>query len=277
MFLPLIAFIAAFTLPPVRDGVKMTVQGLFVPVARPARAIGQALNDAVISPINRFNLEGGPETLERARYENGMLRSRLSNVESQLEDLKKANAQFRRLNTNLQSRVEAATVLGGPVDQRQTLTIATPNLSKIEEKMAVVHPLGVVGRVLSVAPTGGTARVLLATDPAFRVDVRFIRFQTRPDNTIEAVPLPMPVAVLAEGTTRELTVRYLPARPTRELLRVGDAVLLDDPTFPAVTRGLRLGTIRAIDLPSTDAGYASMQIEPTADLATLSEVLVVNK
>ena len=283
-FLPVLALLCALTLGPPSGGVRATVAALFVPVSMPARAAMQGVHDRVVSPAERFNLQGGPATLDEALYENRLLQSKLTNVESQLEDLQKVFQQYRTLAAALQSKVEPATVLAGPSDARQTLTIATTGLTRVEEKMAVVHPLGVVGRISGVSPAG-TARVILATDPAFKADVRFVGL-VREGDRVESVPRPMPAAMLAEGaprekdvqgTTGQLVARYLPAKAVRQSLRVGDAVVLDDAEWPPVTRGLRLGTVAAIDLPPTDANYASVRITPVADLATLREVLVVNK
>ncbi|MDB5328013.1 MAG: hypothetical protein JWM57_3582, partial [Phycisphaerales bacterium] len=47
--------------------------------------------------------------------------------------------------------------------------------------------------------------------------------------------------------------------------------------FPLVAKGLRLGIVRKINLPTTNSGHATIELSPTADFAKLREVLVVDR
>ncbi|MBC7784638.1 MAG: hypothetical protein H7144_12440 [Burkholderiales bacterium] len=277
--LPCVALIGAFTLGPVNAAISQTVQTLFLPVAWPTRLVGAQVKEHLAPQASDDLLSpGSPRTVADLRRQNAELIVRLTNIEAQLEDLKKLSAQYATLGGDLRKMVQPATVIGGPTDQRQVLTIGTATLTRVADNAAVVHPLGFVGRVSGVAIAGGNARVLLATDPSSRVSGRFVRFVPRPDGAIDIITLDLPPP-LVEGTTRGLIARLLPARPIREKLKVADMVLLDDPQlFPIpALKGLRIGSVTKIRLPPTDAGHAEVEIAPITDFSSLREVLVVTK
>jgi cell shape-determining protein MreC len=183
------------------------------------------------------------------------------------------SAQYAKLG-DLTKLVHPAVRLSGSPTNRQTLTIGTGSLVAVKEKMAVVHPGGFVGQIYDISP-GNIARVLLITDPESRLNGHFVRY-VRNDAGGLGVQRVNTKPPLFEGNGNGLIVR-MPAGEVRNNVRVGDVAVLDDATFSPVTKGLRLGTVRKIDLPATDAGFAGIDIDPTTDLAKLPEVLVVDR
>lgn len=269
----LLATLSAFTLAPAKSGVRAAVQTLFVPVAVPVRAVGvwatnrlsPSREEDILSPDNARGIE-------EVRRQNTALVTRLGNLEAQLEDLRRLSAQYEKLG-DLRNRVRPAMNLFGSPTNRRTLVIGTADLTNVQEKQPVVHPGGFVGQIYDVATGGATARVLLVTDPESHVYAQFVRYRSDESGVrLERVDTQPP---LVEGDGRGLVVRMLPAREVRGTVAVGDVALLNDPAFPAVTKGLRLGTVRRIT--TTEAGHATIELDPTADFAKLAEVLVVEK
>jgi len=273
----LAAAISAFTLPEAKSGVREVAQGLFVPIAWPVRAIGLAISSR-LAPHEQKDLLSPDKarTADELRQQNAELLTRILNLEAQLDDLKQLSAQYQQLGTDLRKLVQPATVVAGPTGSRQTLTVGTSGLKAVREGMAVVHPLGFVGQIFAVAPGAATARVLLVTDPQSKIAARFFRFGRRADGSLVTMPVDIP-APLVEGDGDAMVVRMLPARKVRNVVKIGDVVVLDEPKLPPALKGLRIGTVTAIDLPPTDSGHATIKVEPTGDLTHLHEVLVVSK
>ena len=270
------ATLSAFTLGSAKSSMRELAQGLFVPISFPVRTIGvwatnrlsQQQDVDLLSPTN-------PRDTNEIRRQNAELITRLANLEAQLDDLRQLSAEYDRLGS-LRSLVQPARVVAGPIAPRQTLTIGITGLREIREKMPVVCPLGFLGQIYAVSLGNATARVLLATDPASHLSARFVRFIQEPNGTIgvQSIKTSPP---LVDGDGRGMVVRALPAHEVRNQLHVGDVALLDDITFPPAVKGLRLGTIRKITLPPTDAGFAVIELDPTTNVSTLTEVLVVDK
>jgi cell shape-determining protein MreC len=286
LLLPIAALLSALTLPPVRPNVRQAVATLFTPISAPTRMTGAAMRSRVVTPDNiDLGSPDRPRSLAELRQENEILRVQVANMQVKLDDLAGISAQYADMRSDLQRLVQPAAVVGGPTDQRQTLTISTTGLTNVREGMAVVTPVGYIGKIHSVSTVGGTARVLLATDPSSRLVAKFATYSKRADGTLDLVALDIPAPLVegqqrqVVGNTRRMTAGPLQAGPVRKLLKVGDAVLLDESTgsFPPAVRGLRLGTVSKIDLPPFEAGHATVTIDPVTDFSTLREVLVVNK
>jgi cell shape-determining protein MreC len=287
LMLPIVALISAFTLEQAKPAVRRGVETLFVPVAGPTRALGSAAQRR-LTPVSDTDpvSPDHPRTRLELQQENEILRVQIANLQTKLDDLVGISQQYQQLGAELQKLVQPAMVLGGPTDQRQTLTISTTGLTNLRVGMAVVSPFGYVGKIHSISATGGTAKVLLATDPSSKLVARFARYVKRPDGGLELVTLDIPPPLVegvgdkqVVGNTRYMVANLLAAGPVRKLLQQGDQVLLDEPInrMPPALRGLRLGTITKINLPPSDSGHADVAIEPVSDLPKLSEVLVVTK
>lgn len=273
-----LAALSAFTLSPAKSGVREVVQTLFVPVAAPVRAVG-------MWATNRFSPDrptdvlspGKARNIDAVLQQNAELITRVGQLEAQLEDLKGLSAEYSKLATDIRKLVHPAVVTGGPIGGRQTLTITTGSLKAVREHMAVLHPAGLVGQIYAMATGGGTARVLLITDPESRLSARFVRYVNDENGQLRKVRVNTSPPLVEGDGSGGLIVRMLPAREVRTTVRVGDVAELDDAGFPLVTKGLRLGIVRKINLPQTDSGHATIELAPTADFAKLREVLVLDR
>jgi cell shape-determining protein MreC len=276
IILPFVALLAALTLPPAAEGVRVTSQRAFAPVAYPSRVVGHALDASLRTPpaVDLYS-DDVPKTLEEARFRLEATRVHVANLQAQLADLRVLSSQYAQFDADLRKLIQPASVTAGPTDQRQTLTISTIGVASVREGSAVVSPLGVVGQVNAVGI--GSARVLLLTDPTSRVEGRFVRYVAREDGAYDAVTLAIAEKPLVEGAGEgAMIARAIPAASVREKLKVGDVVVLDDPRFAApALKGMRLGVVAKINLPPTDAGHASVELSPTVDFRSMKEAMVV--
>ncbi len=119
---------------------------------------------------------------------------------------------------------------------------------------AVIHPQGIVGRVVEVTPN--YARVLLATDFHSSIDA-FIQ-RTRA------------VGILSGQGGRPMSLKYI---RKEEDVRPGDAVVTSglDGLFP---RGLTLGTVSRVDRHGPDL-FMVIEVNPQVPFDRLEEVMVV--
>lgn len=268
IILPFLATLAALTLPEVKSTVRTTLRSLFTPVSWPARTVGLAFHKATTPADSGPLFSPDPSKLNPAA-----LLVQIQNLNAQLEDLKKLSHLYQQLGEPLRRISRIVPVTSGPVDQRQTLTLATSGLAGLRNNTPVHHPLGFVGKIDSIG--AGSARVLLITDPSSKITGRFVRYQPRADGGIDILRLDIRPPLL-EGATDRMIARAIPAGEIRSTLKIGDIVELDDDRFPIpALKGLRVGVVTRIDLPPTDAGFAQIEVKPAVDLVSLREVLVV--
>ena len=278
LFLMIVAALCAFTLPEAKSSVREAAQGIFMPVAYPIRIVGQAIGQRLAPPVEHDLLSPDKSrTADELKRQNAELVTTVLNLEAQIDDLKTKLAQYDQLRLTLRNVVTSAAVVEGSSSaNRQMLTINTAGFKAIREEMPVVCPVGFVGKVYAVSTGNITSRVLLATDPLSHVGVRLYRIVRRPDGTLVSQRVEMP-PLQVDGNLTGMVIAQLDPRAVRNVVQVGDMVLLDDGKMPAVVQGLRIGTVKSVTLPVTDALHASIAVEPVTDLASLKDVLVVNK
>jgi rod shape-determining protein MreC len=195
------------------------------------------------------------------RQEREWLRSRVRELESQVERASTVESQNARLQALLDLREgmpgqSVAARLTG-VDASGLFRTATVNKGEsdgVQKGMAVVSPAGVVGRVVSTSPNA--ARVLLLEDPSSGVDVLVQRSRAR--------------GIVEGSLSGGCQLKYV---KHREDIRVGDLVATSglDGIFP---RGVAVGTITRL---SREEGglFQTAEVEPAVDFNKLEEVMVV--
>ena len=272
-----LAALSAFTLGPARSGVRDAIGALFLPVSYPVRKLALSIGDRVSPAVEIDTLSpNAPRSAEAIRQQNTLLLGRLSMLQAELEDTRQQLAHVQTLSKPLRERVKSAAVLGGPTAARQTLTINAAG-HVLREGMPVIDPKGYVGQIYSVAVGGATARVLLSTDPASHVSVVFQRAVVGEEGKVTLAEVPFESTGMVDGTGRGLSVPQLTAKQIKTAgLAAGDVAVLVDPAF-SMLRGMRVGTVSKITLPSTYDGFVNIELAPVTDLATLRDVLVVEK
>jgi cell shape-determining protein MreC len=264
-----LAFVSAFVLPSKYTNPVRSIQGLFYPVSRPARAIGYALNQ-------RYTRQPkDTRAVEDVKSENEQLRLLVSSLTAQLEDLQRVNAD-RTLILNVQKLCTPAKVIGnGSAAQRESLSLRVGTLDGIRDGMPVLYRHGVVGRIERAGPGG--SQVQLCTDRDFGIAAQFRHYTERSDKryVYETHGQTQP---FVKGAGRgKMVITNVQLKETTDAIehpiRVGDTVVADDPDWESA-RGQWLGKVEKIE-PSRL--FAVITVAPIIDLDALDEVMVMNK
>ena len=144
----------------------------------------------------------------------------------------------------------------GPDPWSNTLVIGKGTLEGIAKDMAVITPLGLVGKVTSVADH--YAYVLLITDINFSAAVRIQ--ETRKE------------AILSGTGTRLCILKYI---PDEMLIREGEIVVTTgfDDVFP---QELIVGYVSRVSKKGSSI-FQQVEVTPSQDLTKLDEVILIKR
>jgi cell shape-determining protein MreC len=268
--LMVISFICAFVFPRQTRPAAPLLQVLFAPVARPVAALGNALR-------GRFDKKTVEDNRpdEDIREENERLRAELIYQSSQLELLKKINADRASLGSIRDLCTPVAVVGSDSSGLRQTLDVG-PIAGGAQANQAVLYGDGVAGKIVDVGIAG--ARVRLITDGRSAVTGTFCRYERGEGGELTLRKIPTTPAVLEGTGSNRMVVQNLYLTEIESAkIQVGDWVTLADPNFPEPVQGYMLGKVVSIRSLAKNALYAELQVEPQGALARLREVMVMNR
>lgn len=254
-----------------------TVVLAFIVVGLIALALGgylTPLSRLVIAPFvsaqtwlsTRFltiqNIFSSSQDLARLRQRNLELEAEVSNLQSEIIDLKQQIAETRVLSALVEfarvhpeNRYLAAAIIGrDPSPFVKYVIINRGSDGGLRSGMAVVTSQGLVGRVAAV--TAGAARVELITDPSSSVNVRL-----EPSGA---------QAVLLGSLTGELSLDLIPQTAS---VNVGDLVLTSGlgGNFPG---NMLIGQITGVRRRETDL-FQQASVQPVVDFSKLEIVLLI--
>ncbi|MGZ8465788.1 MAG: rod shape-determining protein MreC [Candidatus Binatia bacterium] len=202
------------------------------------------------------------DTLAGFRSENERLRKRLQTLEIERQRLLEAEATNRRLQQLLDFRSElpagaitASIIAASATSWFQSCVLNKGSADGVHKGMAVVTPLGVIGKVVSV--TGRTAKVLLLTDPNSGIDVLVQRTRSRG---------------IVSGSLESGTVLKYVKRS--EDVQEGDRLVTSglDNVFP---KGMLAGTVIKVRKQSRGL-FQTVEVLPAVQASLVEEVLVVS-
>lgn len=221
---------------------------------------------------------GAPRASAEVLEENERLRLQVGWLREQLDVYRRIHADRAALGDTLLPRCAAATVVGV---ERNTLQLVNATLAEIEPGDAVLHygraQVGIAGVISAAGPGGAQARLI--TDPAVRVEARFIRLHPDRgpgDAAVETIPTDPPLVEGAGGDVCHVA-RMNKQQLDASGLKPGDWAVLADPAWDAQLHGLPLGRVETIEPIPDEAGFARIVIRPAADLRALKEVMVLVK
>ena len=224
-------------------------------ILRPLQIAGQGSANWIKGFRNHY------DTLAGFRSENERLRKRLQILEIERQRLLEAEATNRHLRQLLDFRSElpsgaiTATIIASSASSWfQSCVISKGSADGVRKGMAVVTPLGVVGKVAAV--TGRTAKVLLLTDPNSGIDVLVQRTRSR--------------GIVSGSLESGTVLKYI---KRSEDVQEGDRLVTSglDSGFP---KGLLVGTV--IRVRKQNRGlFQSVEVWPAVQAARVEEVLVV--
>jgi len=232
--------------------------------------VGTAALSQVVSPIYAvvdFAQDSLRSLWERylflvgVSHENEMLRARLNELEGSRGTLVELQSESARLRALLdlgsvsELRGVAAEVVGDePSGWGQGVVVNKGSSHGIQVGMAVLHPKGIVGQVVAVAPN--FSQVLLVTDHSSGVDA--LVQESRARGVVEGIG--------ASYCELKYVSRQSP-------VRVGDSIITSgmDGVYPA---GLPIGTVSKVAV-ETGTLLQNVEVKVGVDLGRLEQVLVV--
>jgi rod shape-determining protein MreC len=252
----LLLVLAAFS----AGGRGFSGDGLFrnaaAPVSEALHSVQNAIGDFFVRVFT-------PSDLQR---ENRQLRDRLLAQEQKLalfDEVEKENARLTELlnyvQTNANMRFVTASVIGRDSNPYiDTITLNAGSRSGVSEKMAVITPDGIVGRVTEVGPNW--CRVRTMCNDKMRISVMVER--TRDEGMLGGI-------YEQDGEIRGTMLYYLPGNAD---LKVGDRIATSGigGYFP---KGLYVGTVLSVndEGKGTHDAIVSMEI----DFLHLENALIV--
>ena len=208
------------------------------------------------------NLFSSSQDLTRLRQRNLELEAEVSNLQSEIIDLKQQIAETRVLSALVEfarvhpeNRYLAAAIIGrDPSPFVKYVIINRGSDGGLRSGMPVVTSQGLAGRIAAV--TAGAARVELITDPSSSVNVRL-----EPSGA---------QAVLVGSLTGELTLDLIPQSAS---VKVGDLVLTSGlgGNFPG---NILIGQITSVRRRETDL-FQQASVQPVVDFSKLEIVLLI--
>lgn len=204
----------------------------------------------------------GYVALRGAHQEALECRTGLAEARAEVNALKEAEAENARLKAMLgyvedsvDQEIVARVVGLNPSPQFQSIRINRGEDDGVRVGMPVVTPEGAVGQV--VRAVGGSADVMLLTDPASRIGGVVQRTRVR-------------ATITGTGDGHLLNVDFVRREDdTKE----GDVIVTagSDGIFP---RGVRLGVVTHAERPSVGM-FLKATLEPSVELSKLEEVLII--
>ncbi|MGH9253695.1 MAG: rod shape-determining protein MreC [Vicinamibacterales bacterium] len=197
--------------------------------------------------------------LQEVRSENTRLREELARLrvglqqERALAQRARSLEQLLELRTNVElSTVAAAVIAGGASPDFRTVTIDKGRAEGLRPDMAVIAPVGVVGRIITPSTRASKVQLLIDRNAAAGALVERSRAH----------------GVVA-GTGGDLRMDYVSGTAD---VQVGDTVVTSgiDGIYP---KGFVIGQIESVERGS--GGFGAIVVRPAVDFSSVEAVLVV--
>jgi rod shape-determining protein MreC len=200
-------------------------------------------------------------TMSGFKSENERLRQRIQTLEVERQRLLEAEATNRKLQQLLDFRAQlpgksltASIIANSASSWFQGCILDKGSADGVQKNMAVVTPLGVVGKVVSV--TAYSAKVILLTDANSGIDVLVQRTRSR--------------GIVSGSLDSGTVLKYV---KRSEDVQVGDRLITSglDGVFP---KGLMAGTVIRVNKQNLGL-FQFIEVLPAVQSARVEEVLVV--
>lgn len=253
--IPLLLFVANSKQPAHRN----VVDRLVVLVSAPLQVAVIAVLDGIASVWNSYlALVDTAEDNERLRSQNDQLRQELSVLREQaLENDRLRLLLGMRTHVPEHAPVLARVIAVSPSPLFRSVRIDAGSGAGVAQGAAVIHPDGLVGRVVAVGL--GWADVMLLADPNLSTEVLVQRTRAR-------------ARVRGAGRDAELGL-HVEQLARSDDIEPGD-VLITSGVGGVFPKGLRVATVTAIDRGAFGL-YQHATVVPSVDFARLEEILVL--
>jgi cell shape-determining protein MreC len=265
-----LSFVSAFLIPPkYTDLGRVQIEGLFVPLSRPAYHFATWARGKVVRE---------DETDSRANStisgENMELRQEVSRLQMEVKRLEQLAAERQSLG-DLNSLCRRLNVTGTDSGNREGLILGGVMLSDVDVDQPVLYSGGLAGKIDRAGVTA--AHVRLVTDAGFTVSGRFIRF-VRGGGGIEATNVSELLPIVQGAGAGQMSITNLPMQQVKDAdIRRDDWVVLADSTWPNAVKGVRLGRVDSIAPWKRAPLFAEIRLVPEVGLLRLNDVWVMTK
>lgn len=224
-------------------------------ILRPMQVAAQATSSWLVGIQENYL------TMSGFKLENERLRKRIQTLEIERQRLLEAEATHRKLQELLDFRgqlpakaITASIIADSASSWFQGCVINKGSADGVLKDMAVVTPLGVVGKVVSTSTR--SAKVILLTDANSGVDVIVQRTRSR--------------GIVSGSLDNGLVLKYV---KRSEDVQVGDRLITSglDGVFP---KGMMVGTVTRVNKQNLGL-FQFVEVLPAVQSSRVEEVLVV--
>lgn len=237
------------------DGILHEVQGSLMSVVSPLQRVGSTVGTATsAAEVSVADITADANTLSELTEQNQQLRALVSKTEEYRQEVDRLKGLLNMKNTSAVEGVTARVIGRSAEAWNQTITLDAGSSSGVSAGMTVLGSSGVVGQVVSCAPSTCTVRLL--TDPNSGVAV-----------TIQSNRQSGVVWGSLDG------LLYLKSVDSSVPVQVGD-VLVTSGMGGSFEKGLMVGTVVKVD-ETADAASRKIYVQANSSSAPLEEALIV--
>jgi cell shape-determining protein MreC len=246
------------------------IQGVFFPIARPARAIAGSIYGRVIKPDSADTRD-----TKTIRLENQELRQELAALYREVEDMRLREGERIRMGPIREQCTVVKVVGNDGATSRDGLLLQGSTVEGLKQNQVVLFPAGIVGKIERPPGLAG-AQVRLITDRGMRVGAYFGRLNPQTRHIVSLSTSPPLVEGIGDGAMRCATMLTMEEVDAVKL-QAGDWVLLDDRDWDERVNYHPLGKVVHVASQPNSPLYADIRIEPMTNLSQLNEVMVLTK
>ncbi|MGB7158278.1 MAG: hypothetical protein WBD40_09450 [Tepidisphaeraceae bacterium] len=263
----LLSLLSAFVFPKKTSGLRAHVQGIFYPVAKPARMIASALRGPFDRPDDKRPAKDIVE-------ENHRLREALASLTGQIDVLHAMVAEGERFG-DAAKYCKRVPVMGNDPASRDSLSVQGPFDPSLVNQ-PVLYIGGLAGRFERAGLSG--AQVRLVTDRGFSATGCFGAFGEDGQGGIAFFPKDT-VLPLVEGFGKGvMMIRNLKMEDVeRGTIAEGAWVVLRDRDYPPLLQQKKLGKVVSIKKRVESPLWADIEVRPEWNLMALNYVMVLTK
>ncbi len=263
----LLSVLSAFVFPRQTSGVRAHVQGIFYPVAKPARMIASSLR----RPAERLNdnRAGGDIVAENER-----LKIALANLTAQVALLHSRVAEGEQFG-EAGKYTKRVAVMGNDPAARDSLSVVGRFDATLLNQPAIYN-YGLAGRLERAGLSG--AQVRLITDRSFRATGRFGSFVDKGAGDIQFVPDETLRPLIEGAGNGVMMITNLKLEDvSKAAIGKGTWVVLDDKDYPPVLIHEKIGRVVSVAPQPESPLWANIEVQPEWNLMALTQVWVLQR
>ncbi len=261
-----LSVLSAFVFPRKTSNVRAHVQGIFYPVAKPARMIASTLR----GPFDRLE-EKRPA--DEIIAENRRLRGAVASLTAQVDHLLSRVAEGEQFRT-AGLHTKRIAVMGNDPASRDSLSVVGPFDAALLDQLAL-YTDGLAGKFERAGLSG--AQVRLVTDRSFSATGQFGRFGDNGKGGIGFIAqdtTPPLVEGIGNGAMMIKNLEYAYVVNDAQI-GAGAWVVLADKEYPPLLQNQKLGRVVSVKKRPEAPSWADIELRPEWNLMALTQVWVL--